>query len=322
MAYPGCELRGGTLLPSLLPWKQKKRQLRALFCVVPARGRATRGAHQEFFFFRTAISAALRNSTMRSAASGLLVRALAARTLACSTASTSATATASAAAAAAAPFSRRALHASPPARDNSAPAKATTGIVGLAVDPAARTTALAKLRAVVEAMDAAGVPEDAQYRKGVDGLVAQRCVGFCFVLDGGGKGWRRARGSVCRGAWSSSGGRASGRSAGVRPGCGSNCAGASGARGSARPPLCGGQSTAAAPLPPTPAGALCEGTRRPPTQPWRGCGGETPPTGLRVLLFSLGGAATLAPLPFSPPSHPRLSQQHTTQPRHPAVRRH
>lgn len=44
----------------------------------------------------------------------------------------------------------------------------------MAVDPAARTTASAKLREVSAALDAAGVPADAQYRKGVDGLVSQR----------------------------------------------------------------------------------------------------------------------------------------------------
>ena len=72
-------------------------------------------------------------------------------------------------------ISRRALlHSSPPSHAAAAAPKATTGIVGLAVDPAARTTASAKLREVSAALDAAGVPADAQYRKGVAGLVSQR----------------------------------------------------------------------------------------------------------------------------------------------------
>jgi hypothetical protein len=100
---------------------------------------------------------------------------LASRALASSSASTSAAAAGAAgAAAAAATTPYRWLHASPPAAQSAA--KATTGIVGLAVDPAARETAMTKLRAVADALDAAGVPADAQYRKGVEGLVAQRCV--------------------------------------------------------------------------------------------------------------------------------------------------
>ncbi len=87
-----------------------------------------------------------------------------------STSGSSSTSTAAAAGASLWWTARRGLHSPSPA----AAPKATTGIVGLAVDPAARATAAAKLQAVSAALDAAGVPADAQYRKGVDGLVAQR----------------------------------------------------------------------------------------------------------------------------------------------------
>ena len=111
---------------------------------------------------------------MRAAASALT--RLAARALAQGAhIPASSTSTSAACGAALSAISRRALlHSSPPSHAAAAAPKATTGIVGLAVDPAARTTASAKLREVSAALDAAGVPADAQYRKGVDGLVSQR----------------------------------------------------------------------------------------------------------------------------------------------------
>ena len=52
--------------------------------------------------------------------------------------------------------------------------KETTGIVGLEVDPQARVTLRAKLGRVMAALDEAGVPAAAQYRRGLAALCGER----------------------------------------------------------------------------------------------------------------------------------------------------
>lgn len=59
-------------------------------------------------------------------------------------------------------------------RSFAAAAKETTGIVGLEVDPQARVTLRAKLGRVMAALDEAGVPAAAQYRRGLAALCGER----------------------------------------------------------------------------------------------------------------------------------------------------
>lgn len=59
-------------------------------------------------------------------------------------------------------------------RSFAAAAKETTGIVGLEVDPQARVTLRAKLGRVMSALDEAGVPAAAQYRRGLAALCGER----------------------------------------------------------------------------------------------------------------------------------------------------
>jgi len=59
-------------------------------------------------------------------------------------------------------------------RSFAAAAKETTGIVGLEVDPQARVTLRTKLGRVMSALDEAGVPATAQYRRGLAALCGER----------------------------------------------------------------------------------------------------------------------------------------------------
>jgi hypothetical protein len=59
-------------------------------------------------------------------------------------------------------------------RSFAAAAKETTGIVGLEVDPQARVTLRAKLGRVMAALDEAGVPAAAQYRRVLAALCGER----------------------------------------------------------------------------------------------------------------------------------------------------
>ena len=81
------------------------------------------------------------------------------------------TTTAAAAAVASTSFSSSHSSAS---RSFAAAAKETTGIVGLEVDPQARATLRAKLGRVMSALDEAGVPATAQYRRGLAALCGER----------------------------------------------------------------------------------------------------------------------------------------------------
>ena len=80
------------------------------------------------------------------------------------------TTTAAAAAVASTSFSSS----SSSSRSFAAAAKETTGIVGLEVDPQARATLRAKLGRVMSALDEAGVPATAQYRRGLAALCGER----------------------------------------------------------------------------------------------------------------------------------------------------
>ena len=81
------------------------------------------------------------------------------------TISTTTAAAAACAAAASTSFSSRSF---------AAAAKETTGIVGLEVDPQARITLRAKLGRVMASLDEAGVPTEAQYRRGLAALCGER----------------------------------------------------------------------------------------------------------------------------------------------------
>ena len=80
------------------------------------------------------------------------------------------TTTAAAAAVASTSFSSS----SSSSRSFAAAAKETTGIVGLEVDPQARVTLRTKLGRVMSALDEAGVPATAQYRRGLAALCGER----------------------------------------------------------------------------------------------------------------------------------------------------
>ena len=82
------------------------------------------------------------------------------------TSTTTTTAAAAAAAVASTSFSS--------SRSFAAAAKETTGIVGLEVDPQARITLRTKLGRVMSALDEAGVPATAQYRRGLAALCGER----------------------------------------------------------------------------------------------------------------------------------------------------
>lgn len=88
-----------------------------------------------------------------------------------STTSAGALATTTAAAVASTFFSQSSSFSS---RSFAAAAKETTGIVGLEVDPQARSTLRAKLGRVMSALDEAGVPAAAHYRKGLAALCGER----------------------------------------------------------------------------------------------------------------------------------------------------
>jgi hypothetical protein len=94
-------------------------------------------------------------------------RALAASTSAAGGAVSSTTVTAAAACVASTSFS-------PSSSSRSFATKETTGIVGLEVDPQARATLRTKLGRVMAALDEAGVPATAQYRRGLAALCGER----------------------------------------------------------------------------------------------------------------------------------------------------
>ena len=77
-------------------------------------------------------------------------------------------------AAAAAAVASTSFSSSSSRRSFAAAAKETTGIVGLEVDPQARVTLRAKLGRVMAALDEAGVPAAAQYRRSLAALCGER----------------------------------------------------------------------------------------------------------------------------------------------------
>lgn len=78
------------------------------------------------------------------------------------------------AAAATAAVASTSFSSSSSSRSFAAAAKETTGIVGLEVDPQARVTLRTKLGRVMSALDEAGVPATAQYRRGLAALCGER----------------------------------------------------------------------------------------------------------------------------------------------------